>query len=320
VITARDVHVLGVERECVPANVDRHDLVPGKEAAAIAERLAGARRLGIDRLTLASGQALARLLPRTTFTAADKTVLAARRVKTSTELALLREAQQLNEAAIAEVLPAIVPGVREVELTGRFLAAMAARGVTTCHVEPLWCVLPRSAADAPWTFAGGLPYRELPDTRRLAPGDQVMIDTGMLHAGYMSDFGCTWPCGGELSEADRRLRARWEKIVAAVLAVCRPGSTGTDLHAAALAANGRKRPPPWPVPLYLAHGLGIGGVEPPFIGADLGLAAEEQMVLVPGMVLVLEPYVWEKGLGGYRAEQTIAITEDGHVPLSAPPP
>jgi Xaa-Pro dipeptidase len=316
VVTVRDVQVLGVDSGdgTTPA------LVPGKEALALAELLAGARRIGVDRLTLATGQTLARLLPKAAFTPADATVLAARRVKTPGELALLREAQRLNEAAIADVLPAIAPGVREVELTGHFLAAMAARGVTACHVEPLWCVLPRSAADAPWTFAGGLPYRELPGTRRLAAGDQVMIDTGMLHAGYMSDFGCTWPCGGEPSASDRTLRARWEAIVAAVLAVCRPGATGAELHRAALAANGADRPPPWPVPLYLAHGLGIGGVEPPFIGTDLGLAAEEQMVLAPDMVLVLEPYVWEEGLGGYRAEQTIAITEDGYVPLSAPPP
>jgi Xaa-Pro aminopeptidase len=38
------------------------------------------------------------------------------------------------------------------------------------------------------------------------------------------------------------------------------------------------------------------------------------------MVLVVEPYVWEEGRGGYRAEQTIAITATGYERLSAPPP
>jgi len=193
-------------------------------------------------------------------------------------------------------------------------------GVTACHVEPIWCVIPRRAVEAPWAFPGSLPYRELPSGRILAAGDQVMIDTGMLHAGYMSDFGCTWVCGGRPGAQDRALRARWEEIVAAVLAECRPGATAAALHRAALAANGPGRPAPWPVPLYLAHGIGIGGVEPPFIGTDLGMAAEEAMTLVPGMVLVLEPYVWEEGAGGYRAEQMIAITAAGHERLSAPPP
>jgi Xaa-Pro aminopeptidase len=61
-------------------------------------------------------------------------------------------------------------------------------------------------------------------------------------------------------------------------------------------------------------------VEPPFIGTDLGFAAEERMVLEPGMVLVLEPYVWEEGQGGYRAEHMLVVTTSGVEALSAPPP
>jgi Xaa-Pro aminopeptidase len=322
VVTARTLHVLGVEPAFVPSDVPAHGLAraPVRAAAEIADLLAGARRVGVDRLPFAVAGALARALPGVALEGADGPLVAARAVKTPEELALLAEAQRLNEAAVAEVLPAIVPGVREVELTGRFLAAMAGRGVTACHVEPLWCVLPRHAAEAPWTFTGGPPYRELPGERVLAAGDQVMVDTGMLHAGYLSDFGCTWPCGGERGAADLVLRARWQAVLDAVRAVARPGATAADLHRAARAAEGPGRPAPWPRPLYLAHGIGLGGVEPPFIGTDLGLAAEEAMVLCPGTVLVLEPYVFEERLGGHRAEQMIAITETGHVALSAPPP
>jgi Xaa-Pro aminopeptidase len=190
--------------------------------------------------------------------------------------------------------------------------------MVVCHVEPIWCAIPRHAADAPWTFRGGPPYRELTGERPLAIGEQVMIDTGILHAGYLADVGWTWPCDGVPSAHDRALRARWEEIVGAVLAECRPGATAATLHRAALRAHGRGVP--WPTPLYLAHGIGLGGVEPPFIGTDLGLAAEERMVLAVGMVLVLEPYVWEEGRGGYRAEETIVITPTGYERLSAPPP
>jgi len=322
VVGTRTVAVLGIEPDCVPADVER-DVLPRdarRAAAALADRVGGARRVGIDRLSFAVAEALARALPGAALDTADATVLAARAVKTPEEIALLREAQHANHAAVVEMLPAIAPGVREVELTGRFLAAMARRGVTACHVEPIWCVIPRHAADAPWRFTGSLPYRELPSDRVLVSGDQVMIDTGMLHAGYMSDFGCTWICGRDPGPRDRALRARWEAIVDAVLAECRPGATAAALHRAALGENGTGRPAPWPVPLYLAHGIGIGGVEPPFIGTDLGLAAEERMVLAPGMVLVLEPYVWEEGAGGYRAEAMIAIGADGFEQLSPPPP
>jgi Xaa-Pro aminopeptidase len=319
VVTAHAVHVLGVEAGFVPSGVGAHAW-PRRPSDALADLLGGAHAIGVDRLPLGLAVALERALPAATLAGAEASLVPARAQKTPEEVALLREAQRLNEAAIADVLPAIVPGVREVELTGRFLAAMAERGVLSCHVEPIWCVIPRGAAEAPWTFAGGVPYRELPDGRPLAAGDQVMIDTGMLHGGYMSDFGCTWSCGGAPSPADRALRARWQAIVDAVVAVCGPGATAASLHRAARAANGADRPAPWPVPLYLAHGIGIGGVEPPFIGTDLGLAAEESMVLEPGMVLVLEPYAWEEGAGGYRAEQTLVVTEGGVERLSAPPP
>jgi Xaa-Pro aminopeptidase len=43
-------------------------------------------------------------------------------------------------------------------------------------------------------------------------------------------------------------------------------------------------------------------------------------VLEAGMVLVLEPYVWEEGLGGYRAEHMLVVTASGAEALSAPPP
>src|SRR5581483_11629125 len=315
VLAGDAAHVVGVDAPFVPPDVEAHAASRATFGPSLAPLLGGARRVGFDRLTPAVAAALgaARLVP------ADAVVLGARAIKFAAEIALLRAAQVANEAAIAEVLPALVPGVAEVELTGLFLAAMARRGVTACHVEPIWCVVPRDAAAAPWTFPGGLPYRELTGARRLAAGDQVMIDTGMLRDGYMSDFGCTWTVGGPTA-ADRALRARWQAVVDGVLAVCRPGATAADLHRAARAADGGDRPAPWPVPLYLAHGLGLGGVEPPFVGTDLGLAAEERMAIAPGMVLVLEPYAWEEGRGAYRAEQTIAITDDGWTALSAPPP
>ena len=322
VVAADGLHVLGVEPEFVPPDVERHAWPRSTERAAslLAALVGRTRRLGVERLPAAVGLALERALPAARFDAAEPVLLAARAVKSDAEVALLCEAQRASEAAVAAVLPALVPGVREVELAGRFVAAMARHGLTACHVEPVCCVIPRRGRDAPWTFPGGLPYRELTGQRRLAAGDQVMIDTGMLHAGYMADLGCTWPCGGEPGAADRTLRARWQAITDAVLEGCRPGATAADLHRTALAANGRDRPAPWPRPLYLAHGLGLGGVEPPFVGTDLGLDAEARMVLEPGMVLVLEPYAWEEGLGGYRAEQTIVITPHGFERLSAPPP
>ena len=34
------------------------------------------------------------------------------------------------------------------------------------------------------------------------------------------------------------------------------------------------------------------------------------------MVLVLEPVIWDDGHGGFRAEQIVAVTDDGYESLS----
>ena len=36
-----------------------------------------------------------------------------------------------------------------------------------------------------------------------------------------------------------------------------------------------------------------------------------------GMLLVLEPVIWEDGTGGYRSEEIVVITEDGYEILTS---
>ena len=47
------------------------------------------------------------------------------------------------------------------------------------------------------------------------------------------------------------------------------------------------------------------------IGTDLGEEFDDNFVFPAGMMLVLEPVVWEDGTGGYRSEEIVVITEDG---------
>jgi Xaa-Pro aminopeptidase len=52
-------------------------------------------------------------------------------------------------------------------------------------------------------------------------------------------------------------------------------------------------------------------VELPFCGTDLGEEVESQVVLEPGVIIVLEPVVWDDGHGGYRAEEVVVVTDTG---------
>jgi Xaa-Pro aminopeptidase len=91
--------------------------------------------------------------------------------------------------------------------------------------------------------------------------------------------------------------------------LCRAARDADPLSAAA----GR---PPWLSHFYLAHGLGVDSAEMPLLGTDLGEAFDESIVLTPGMVLVFEPVIWDDGMGGYRSEDVVVVTDDGWAPLS----
>ena len=97
------------------------------------------------------------------------------------------------------------------------------------------------------------------------------------------------------------------------LGALRGGATSADLTAAAGEAFGRR---PWLSHFYLAHGTGIESAEMPYVGTDLGAEFDAGFVLAPGMVLVFEPIIWEDGVGGFRAEEIVVVTDDGYELLS----
>jgi len=236
-------------------------------------------------------------------------------VKTADELACIRAAQHLNEEAMLDVFAALRPGLRQCDLSGAFLARVFELGAHQNTVDPIWQVMPESAASGPRSVTGDLVFPTVTTDRVLSPGDVLWVDTGITLDGYDSDFGRTWIVGGEPTAAHHDQFRRWKDVIDAVLAVTKPGATGGDLTRAAVAAHGSERRP-WLAHLYLAHGIGVDSAEAPFIGTDLGPDFDESIVLVPGMVFVLEPIAWADGTGGYRGEEIVAVTDDGYELLS----
>ncbi len=142
----------------------------------------------------------------------------------------------------------------------------------------------------------------------------LWVDTGISYAGFHSDFGRTWIVGREPDARQRSQFERWRAIMDAVLDVTRAGATAAELTAAATSAAGGIKP--WMPHFYLGHGLGIDSAEMPYVGSDIGEAFDASLVLAAGMVLVLEPIVWEDGAAGYRSEEVLLITEDGWEPMT----
>jgi Xaa-Pro aminopeptidase len=176
-------------------------------------------------------------------------------------------------------------------------------------LEPIWQVMPRSKAEGVWTTHGDLALPLLSTERELTKGDVLWTDVSITYNGYCSDFGRTWLVGDEVSDRQQAQFEKWREIIDSVLAVTKAGASSGDLARAAIAANGGKKP--WLPHFYLGHGIGTNAAEMPMIGTDLGEEFDDNFVFPAGMLLVLEPVIWEDGTGGYRSEEIVVITEDG---------
>jgi Xaa-Pro dipeptidase len=283
-------------------------------AAQLAELVPAGAVIAVDELTGAMRRLQHRLFP-IGLVDAGRIVSGAKETKTADELACLRRALRITEEAIADVERAVAPGVRQVDLSGRFVRRAFELGATANVLDPIWQVMPSSRAEGVWTIHGDLALPLLTTERELVRGDVLWVDVSVSWGGYCSDFGRTWVVGQDPAPRQRGQFRRWTEIRDAVLDVTRAGATGADLTKAAIEAHGDGTRP-WVAHFYLGHGLGVDAAEMPFVGTDLGDQFDQGLVLQAGNILVLEPIVWEDGSGGYRAEEVMLITDDGYTMLS----
>ncbi len=270
--------------------------------------------LAVDECTGAMSRAATSLFPVGAPADASAIVSAAKVVKTPDELACIRTAVRITDEAMVDVDKALAPGIRQIDLSASFLRRAFELGATASMLEPIWQVMPPSKAEGVWTTHGDLALPLLSTERELTEGDVLWTDVSITYRGYCSDFGRTWIVGREPTPRQQAQFQRWQEIMAAVEGVARAGATAGDLGRAATVANGGSKP--WLPHFYLGHGIGVNAAEMPMIGTDLGQEFDDNFVLRPGMVLVLEPVVWEDGTGGYRSEEVLVITEEGSTRLT----
>lgn len=283
-------------------------------ARVVAELIAPGAIVAVDELTGAMRRAADRLFPGGAPIDAAPVVGAAKLVKTADQIACIRRACRITDEAAVDVQKALAPGVRQIDLSAKFVRRAFELGATASMLEPIWQVMPATKAEGTWTTHGDLALPLLTTERELAKGDVLWTDVSITYTGFCSDFGRTWLVGETPSARQQDQFRQWRHILDAVLKVTKAGATSGDLARAAIAANGGQKP--WLPHFYLGHGIGSNAAEMPMIGTDLGEEFDDNFVFPAGMVLVLEPVVWEDGTGGYRSEEIVVITEDGHVPLT----
>jgi Xaa-Pro aminopeptidase len=194
----------------------------------------------------------------------------------------LRMVKSTAEIAKIAYLCAVVSGVFE------SLPALLHGGMTEAEVFRTFkrACLTAGADDVPYLVggAGAGGYGDIispPSERALARGDVLVLDAGVVHDGYWSDFDRNYavgPLDAAAEEAHATLYAATEAGIAAV----RPGVTAADVFATMQRVIAPGAGASGDVGRF-GHGVGMQLTEWP------SFAAFDDTVLQPGMVLTLEP-------------------------------
>lgn len=276
---------------------------------ALLERIPQSGRVGLDAIGIEAFRHLALARPDVQFVPVNNLMQAASQPMSEVECAVIREGQKLTEQALAASMKDLQPGMTEREASAVILDSAMRVGLTEPHIDQVCTVIPidRHPEYADWDTP--LPLIPRDDTL-IGEGDLLTIDLGFRHEGYMTDLGWTFVVGASPTDAQEKLAQRWTEVAQRVMAAVRPHGSAAELTLAALQGWHESRPP-WPEHLWISHTLGFLGMTPPFAGTTRGIEADAAMTIRPGTFVVIEPYIWEKGVGGFRAEITVEVIDGG---------
>jgi Xaa-Pro dipeptidase len=225
-------------------------------------------------------------------------MLAARKLKSADELALLDQAAGIVDAAYEEIYRMLRPGIRENEVVAAAMQVLFDLGSE--HVEAINAISGDRCNPHPHTFSD----------RLLRPGDQAFFDIIHSFMGYRTCYYRTFNIGYATPaqlDAYKQCRQWLDDAIDQV----RPGVT-TDKIAEV-----------WPTAreigmkderaafgLQFGHGLGVGLYEAPMISRLHSF--EDPVEIEVGMVFALETYCAAgDGRSAARIEEEVIVTAQG---------
>jgi Xaa-Pro aminopeptidase len=247
-----------------------------------------------DHVTVAGHESLSaggtELLPTTGV------VAGLRAVKDEDELAAIRRAARVTDAAYERLAREALVGRTEAEVAWWMEQTLRDEGAEAIAFPVIVASGPNAA----------LPHHH-PGSRRIGSGETVIVDAGAEVGGYCSDCTRTFATG-TLPEELQRAYAVCHAAQETALAGVRAGAAAAELDGIArtrIEGSGIAE---------VLHGLGHG----------VGLEVHEQPILRPTStdtlaarnVVTVEPGVYLAGLGGVRIEDLVVVGESGPEVLS----
>ena len=247
-------------------------------------------------------------------------------LKTPAQIEAMKEAGYLSALVLRKIGELIEPGISTLELD-----AFAEKFIRSHGGIPAF----KGYGGFPGTICAsvneqivhGIPSKDV----ILKEGDIVSIDTGATVNGWVGDNAWTYPVGKVSAEKKRLLKAGEECLWAAIGAARAGNRLGDVGYACQQVAKGYGY---GVVREYTGHGIGRDMHEDPSV-ANYG-RKHSGLKLSPGLVIAIEPMInagthktrqgkdgWlvctRDGRPSVHFEKTVAITEEGPVPISVEP-
>lgn len=214
--------------------------------------------------------------------------------KAAGEVAAVRRAAAIADAAYVEFRNAVRPGRRQFEIVADIEAHLRTRGCPDNFM-----IIGSGGKDV----LGMTP----PSERRIAAGDLVTTELTPAVDGYFAQI-CRTLVVGQASEAQRRAFAVFVEALEAGIAAVRPGARAADV---AKAENdvfrkyglGEYTTNKWT--RVRGHGMGLLADSKPHILEDV------ETVLAPGMALIVHPNTYHPDAGYIVLGDAVLVTESG---------
>ena len=219
-----------------------------------------------------------------------------RAVKDDEEIALMRQAQSITDAAFQHMLTFIKPDLTEKEIRTELENFMFSNGADSLAFGSIVASGPNTANP-----------HAVPSDRVVQRGDFVLMDYGAGYCDYRSDMTRTVVVGEptpEQLDLYALVRRTHEECAAAVHA----GVEGNDIFKLSRKIIGDAG-----YGDYYNHGLGHG------VGIDIHEMPNfnrSMNIIEAGSVITIEPGVYLPGIGGVRLEDYGVVTEDGYEPFT----
>lgn len=217
-----------------------------------------------------------------------------RAIKEPWELERLAQAERIGDYAFKKILDDIKPGMTELEVAALLEYYMKSNGAENLSFSSIVASGVNSS----------MPHA-VPTSKKIENGDFLTMDFGCIYKGYCSDMTRTIVVGKASLEQKRIYQLVLDAQMAA-LDFIKAGYMGCEIDNVA-------RKIIYDAGYEGCFGHGLGHSVGLFIHEDPRLSPKEEKIILPNMVVTVEPGIYIKDFGGVRIEDMVCVTEAGAV-------